>query len=132
MTPNDIALKIAQASSGHDVGFADAALVTDALAALGYEFVGHGVAGRYHESDEAIQGMRLYLVRKTGLHMQVVRNVLVAIERFGLKIREPDAHPSGVRTTEAAFEYVPQSGAARAAAQKPIDMRMPGQGRNYA
>ena len=130
MSPNDLALKLAQAAPQH-VAFDDVIIVADALATLGYSFEPPGVPGRYHESDEAQHSMRLYLCRTTGLAMQPVRNVLVAIEQIGLRIREPNSHPSGFCTSAAAFENVLKSGAARAAAQKPIDQRMPGMGKNY-
>ena len=122
MSPDDLALKVA-----HN----DAPLVIDALAALGYTFEVPGTPGRYHELDEGQHSMRLYLVGKTGLQMQIVREIMAAIHSTGLRVREPDAHPSGLRTTEPAFANVLQSGARRAAAQKPIDQRMPGMGKNY-
>jgi hypothetical protein len=131
MTPHDVALKIAQSAPQH-VDFESAAMVTAALASLGYDFVPHGTPGRFIESDEVRHSLALYLAGKTGLHIQIMRNILTAIERSGLRIREPDAHPSGLKTTAHAFATVKPFGAKHAAAQKPIDQRMPGQGRNYA
>lgn len=131
MTPDDLALKCAQRCRER-FSHNDAALVIDALAALGYTFEVPGTPGRIIESDEVRHSMALYLSRKTGLHIQIVRDILAAIHITGLNIREPDQHPSGLRTTEHAFTNVQPFGARRAAAQKPIDDRMPGQGRNYA
>jgi hypothetical protein len=135
MKPDDLALRIAQREArqgGARTNFEDASLVTEALASLGYTFEPPGVLGRYHESDEGRQSMALYLSRTTGLHIRTVHVTMNTIDKLGLRIREPDQHPSGLRTTEPAFANVLQSGAQRAAAQKPIDDRMPGQGRNYA
>jgi hypothetical protein len=135
MTPDDLTMQIAQREArqgGARTSFDDASMVIEALASLGYTFVPPGVPGRYHESDEGRQSMALYLSRTTGLHIQAVHVIMNTIDKLGLRIREPDAHPSGLRTTEPAFANVLQSGAQRAAAQKPRDDRMPGQGRNYA
>jgi hypothetical protein len=135
MSPDDLAVTIAQREArqgGARTSFEDAALVVDALARLGYEFVPPGHPGRYHESDEGRQSMALYLSRTTGMHIRAVHVIMNTIDKLGLRIREPDAHPSRLRTTEPAFANVIQSGAQRAAAQKPIDDRMPGMGRNYA
>ena len=48
MSPNDLALKLAQAAPQH-VAFDDVIIVADALATLGYSFEPPGVPGRYHE-----------------------------------------------------------------------------------
>jgi hypothetical protein len=122
MTPDDLAMQIAQREArqgGARTSFEDATLVIQALASLGYEFVPPGHPGRYHESDEARQAMALYLSRKTGLHIRAVHVIMNTIDKLGLRIREPDQHPSGLRTTEPAFSNVLQSGARRAAAQIP-------------
>jgi hypothetical protein len=135
MTPDDVALKLAtgkEARSGAGFSFEEATLVIETLAALNYTFVAPGTAGRFHESDEAMHSMRLFLSRKCGLHYRIIRLITDTLDRLQIRIREPDAHPSGLKTTEPAFANVIQSGAKRAAAQKPIDDRMPGQGRNYA
>jgi hypothetical protein len=134
MTPDDLTMQIAQREArqgGARTSFEDASLVVESLASLGYTFEPPGVPGRYHETDEAQHSMALYLSRKTGLHIRAVYCVLNTIDKLGLRIREPASHPSGLRTTEPAFANVLQSGAHRAAAQKPIDQRMPGQGKNY-
>jgi len=122
MTPDDVALKLAtgkEARSGVGFSFEEVTTVIETLAALGYTFEPPGTAGRYHESDEAMHSMRLFLSRKCGLHYRIVRLVTDALDRLQIRIREPDAHPSGFRTTEPAFANVIQSGAKRAAAQIP-------------
>jgi hypothetical protein len=131
MTPHELARKIAD-TYRPPLKLANVTPIIECLAALGYTFVEPGTPGRYRDSEEERQGLRLFLVRKTGLHMQLARCVLTAIDRLHLMIREPDAHPSGLRTTEPAFSDIRQSGAQLAASRKPIDDRMPGQGRNYA
>jgi hypothetical protein len=130
--PDSLALRVTHASAPRFT-LDEVSSVIDALAALGYEFVPPGVPGKYGESDEYKTHMARYLVGKTSLPLHVARDVLTAIGQFGLRIREPDAHPTaGSRTTAMAFEHVPRSGAQRAAAQKPRDDRMPNMGRNYA
>jgi hypothetical protein len=122
MTPDDLAMQIAQREArqgGARTSFEDASMVIEALAALNYTFEPPGVAGRYHESDEAQHSMALYLSRTTRLHIRAVYCVLNTIDKLGLRIREPNLHPSGLRTTEPAFANVLQSGAQRAAAQIP-------------
>jgi hypothetical protein len=104
---------------GARTSFEDATLVIEALAALNYTFEPPGVPGRYHDSDEGQQSMALYLSRTTGLHIRAVRVIMNTIDKLGLRAREPDAHPSGLKTTEPAFANVLQSGAQRAAAQIP-------------
>jgi hypothetical protein len=122
MTPDDLTMQIAQREArqgGARTSFEDASLVVESLATLGYTFEPPGVPGRYHETDEAQHSMALYLSRMTGLHIRAVYCVLNTIAKLGLRIREPDAHPSGLKTTEPAFANVIQSGAHRAAAQIP-------------
>jgi hypothetical protein len=131
LTPDDIALRVTQAAARR-FSFEEVTAVMEALAALGYEFRPPGSPGRYIESDEVRHAMALYLAGKTGLHLQITRGILVAIEKFGLRICEPLRHPSGLKTTAHAFTTVVPFGARQAAAQKPIDDRMPGHGRNYA
>jgi hypothetical protein len=131
MTPDELALKCAQRCGGR-FSHHEASLVTDALTSLGYEWAPLGSPGRYAESDEQRHHMSQYLIRVTRLPREVVKDVLVSAEQAGYRPREPDRHPSGVRTTACAYEFVPTNGAQRAGAQKPRDDRMPGQGRNYA
>ena len=131
MTPTDLATRIVDTYSPR-LFLDETTAIVEALASLGYTFEEPGVPGRYHHNNEEWQGMRLYLSRKTGLHIQIVRHTLTAIERLHLMIREPDQHPSGLHTTARAYEDVPRSGAQAAALRKPIDTRMPGMGRNYA
>jgi hypothetical protein len=131
MTPDDLALKVAQMCRER-FSHNDAALVIDALAALGYTFEVPGLPGRIIESDEVKHSMTLYLVGQTKLPISIVRSIVQAISITGLNIREPDQHPSGLKTTAHAFSTVKRFGAQHAAAQKPIDDRMPGHGRNYA
>jgi hypothetical protein len=122
MTPHDLAMQITQREArqgGARTSFEDASLVIESLASLGYTFEPPGVPGRYHESDEAQHSMRLYLSRATGMHIRAVHVIMNTIDRLHLRIREPDAHPSGLKTTEPAFANVIQSGARRAAAQIP-------------
>lgn len=131
LTHDDIALRVTQAAARR-FSFEAVTAVIEALAALGYEFRSPGSPGRYIESDEVKHAMAMYLAGKTGLRLQITRGILVAIEQFGLRIREPLRHPSGLKTTVHAFVNVQPFGARHAAAQKPIDDRMPGHGRNYA
>lgn len=131
MTPDDLAVTIAQRCHGR-FSFEDAALVIDALASLGYSFEVPGTPGRYADSDEVQNALRMYLEKTTGVHRNTVKDVLVAMEKFGYRPREPDQHPSGLRTNAYAFETVKKFGAQTAAAQKPIDNRIPNMGRNYA
>ncbi|HLG85134.1 MAG TPA: hypothetical protein VKY22_29400 [Bradyrhizobium sp.] len=129
-TPDDLAQRITRAATGR-VKHNAASAVTDALAALNYTFVPPGTPGRYAESDEIKHAMVMYLVKQTGLPRETVKDVLAGIEQSGLRPREPDQHPSGLRTTEPAFANVQPFGARHTAAQKPIDQRPPG-GKNYA
>jgi hypothetical protein len=131
MTPDDLAVTIAQRCHGRFT-HNEASLVIDALASLGYTFEAPGVPGRYAESDEVRHAMVQYLIKATALPRETIKDVLVAAEQFGCRPREPDQHPSGLRTMACAYENVPRSGAERAFAQKPIDNRMPGMGRNFA
>jgi hypothetical protein len=111
MTPDDLALAIAQREArqgGGRISFDDATLVIDTLASLGYEFVAHGVAGRFCDSDEQKHCMAMNLSRKTALHIRAVYVVLNTIDTLGLRIREPDQHPSGLRTNAYAHEDVKQ------------------------
>jgi hypothetical protein len=130
-SPDDLALILAQRGHGRFT-FEHAALVIEELDRLGYSFEAHGVPGRYADSDEGMHSMRMYLAKATGVHRETIKDILVAADLFGVRPREPDTHPSGAKTKACAYEAVPLTGAQRAAAQKPIDMRMPGQGRNYA
>ena len=134
MTPDSVALRVAQSAARHHAyAFDDVTACIEGLAALGYEFVPAGSpGGRIHESDEYKSSMAKFLTRTTGVPWQIARGVIAAIEQHGLRIREPDQHPSGLRTTEPAFTNVQPFGARRAAAQKPTDDRAPGEGRNYA
>jgi hypothetical protein len=118
MTNDDLAVTVAQRCHGR-FSFEDASLVIGALTDLGYTFEAHGVPGRYAESDEVRHHMVQYLVKATGVHRETVKDVLVAAEQFGVRPREPDAHPSGLKTKACAYEFIPRSGAQQAAAQIP-------------
>ena len=131
MTPHDLAVTIAQRCHGR-FAHNEAAMVIECLGALGYTFETIGTPGRYAESDEVKHAQVQYLMKQTALPRETVKDVLVSMEKFGYRPREPDQHPSGLRTTAHAWETVKPFGARHTAAQKPIDDRMPGQGRNYA
>jgi hypothetical protein len=131
-SPDDLALILAQRGHGRFT-FEDASLVIDELNSLGYTFVPPGTPGRFAESDETMHAMRMYLAKATGVHRETVKEILVAADLFGVRPREPDQHPSGLRTTAAAYETVRQFGKGRNnVAREYIDMRMPGMGKRHA
>lgn len=111
MTNDDLAMRIAQREARQGGGRIDhhqTTMVIDTLAGLGYKFVPIGTPGRYADSDEQKHGMALNLSRKTALHIRAVYVVLNAIAGFDLLIREPESHPSGLRTNAYAHETVKQ------------------------
>jgi hypothetical protein len=107
MSPDTLALTVAQRCGGY-FSHNEAALVIDALASLGYTFEVAGVPGRYCESDEQKHHLVQYLIKATELPRQTVKDVLVAAEQAGYRPREPDTHPSGMRTAACAYENVQQ------------------------
>ncbi len=118
MTPDDLAVTIAQRCHGR-FEHNEAALVIDTLVSRGYTFEPIGTPGRYAESDEQRHHMSQYLIGVTELARETVKDILVAAEQFGYRPREPDRHPSGLRTTAAAYETVYAPGAKHHAAQIP-------------
>jgi hypothetical protein len=111
MTNDDLVMQITQREArqgGARISYEDASLVIEALAGFGYTFVAPGTPGRYCDSDEQKHGMALNLSRATKLHIRAVYVVLNNIDRLGLRIREPDQHPSGLRTNAYAHETVKQ------------------------
>jgi hypothetical protein len=125
MTADDLALKIAQ-SWPVKLSLDDATAVVEALSGLGYTFVPPGLAGR-HACESAESGAHLarWLSQHTPLSWAEASEALRTIDRLGIRIREPDRHPSGLKTTMPAFADVKPLGAAFIAAQQPIDMRGP-------
>jgi hypothetical protein len=112
MTPGDLSMRIAQREArqgGGRVSLDDVALVIDALTGWGYAFVVPGTPGRFADSDEQRHAMALNLSRKTALHVRSVYVVLNAIDTIGLRIREPNQHPSALRTNAYAHEDVVQT-----------------------
>jgi hypothetical protein len=130
MTADDLAFRIAR-SGAPAIDPNDAATAVEALSALGYEFVPPGIEGRFVETDEDGRSMAEYLRQNTSLSWQTAHGILREIRRLGLRIREPDTHPSGLRTQARAYETVVPFGAATIAAQKPIDRRGPGSWRKH-
>jgi hypothetical protein len=108
VTPHDIALKVTQ-KAAQRFDFESATLAIESLSSLGYTFEPPGVDGRYpYQSDEGRYALTKYVADKTKLAAGVVRDVLTTIDHFGLRIREPDAHPSGLDTRECAITPVRQ------------------------
>jgi hypothetical protein len=108
VTSDNLALRITQ-KAAQRFDFESATLAIESLSALGYTFVTHGEPGRFpYQSDEGRYALTKYVADKTKLAAGVVRDVLTTIDHFGLKIREPDAHPSGLDTTECAITPVRQ------------------------
>jgi hypothetical protein len=105
LTPDELARTIKG-----QFNYVHAHLVIGTLARLGYTFVPHGTPGRYHESAEQQHGMALALTRMTGVrNVRHVRGVLEGCEAYGLRIREPDLHPSGIKTHRYGYETVPRT-----------------------
>jgi hypothetical protein len=131
MTDDSLAFKIARSGAPH-MDINDAAAAVESLTRLGYEFVPPGVEGRYLvEHAEGERAMAEYLRQNTHLAWRTAHEVLREIGRLGLRIREPDQHPSGYRTQEAAISNVQPFGAKLTAAQRPIDSRGPGNWKTY-
>jgi hypothetical protein len=106
MTPDDLALRITQSASPR-FSLDEVSVVIEALASLGYEFVPIGAPGRgAYDSDEQKTHLARWLFQKTSLPLHVARDVLTAVEQYGLRIKEPDAHPSGLKTRCHAYETV--------------------------
>jgi hypothetical protein len=116
-----LALRIAKAASPY-VDPSDVASIVEAIQALGYTFVPPGTPGRLLENDEAHRGLAEYLRREIdGIDFRIASKTIAAIHQLGFALREPDQHPSGLRTTEHAFTTVRPFGAKYTAAMKTID-----------
>jgi hypothetical protein len=95
----------------------------DALRSLGYDFVLPGAPGRYLENADQLSGLARHLhetVRPQISFMQAMA-LLNALSQMALRIREPDVHPSGLRTQAYAFTKVSGFGAKYTAAMKKIE-----------
>jgi hypothetical protein len=121
-----LALRLAQ-SAADRVSFDCASAVVEALESKNYTFEPSGVPGKYFESDDNQADLAKWLVRTTKVSWNEVREVLRAIDKLGLRIREPDVHPqtSDPRCTARAFENVVPFGAATAMAQKTDSSQLP-------
>jgi len=131
MLIDDLPFRIAR-SGAPALDHNDAAQAVEALSGLGYEFVPSGTPGRLVETDEMLGHMGRWISQNTTLPSNVAHAVLREIARLGLKIREPDRHPSGLRSTEPAFTAVRPFGAKTTAAMQPIDQRGPGNWKKHA
>jgi hypothetical protein len=91
----------------------DATTIIDALTGLGYTFETPGTRqGRYLETDDQHRGLADRLRHDLGVSSSVAHSALIGIGLLGYRIREPDKHPSGQRTTEPAFTHVVPFGSA--------------------
>jgi hypothetical protein len=131
MLIDDLPFRIAR-SGAPVIDFNDASAAVEALSGLGYEFVVPGTPGRIVETDEMLGHMARWISQNTSLPMNLAHAVLREVARLGLRIREPDRHPSGLRTTEPAFTAVRPFGAKTAPAMQPIDKRGPGNWKRHA
>jgi hypothetical protein len=113
MTDDNLALRVTHAAAPH-VNLADTVAALDAMRSLGYSFVSPGTPGRILESDDAQRGLAEYLRNETSLLFVSAFAVLHALARLQFRIREPDVHPSGLKTSEYAFTKVTGFGAAAA------------------
>jgi hypothetical protein len=83
----------------------------------GYTIVSQGTKGRFPESDDEWHTLRRWLSDTSplgALSSVEAKAVFDALSGMGLKVREPDQHPSGLRTTEKAFVDVKRIGAGSA------------------
>jgi hypothetical protein len=120
MSDEDFDLRITRAAAPH-LSLDDTTAALDAMRSLGYSFVSPGTPGRLLESDDAHRGLAEYLRSETSLSFTSAFAVLDALNRLHYRIREPDVHPSGLRTTEYAFTKVAPFGAKHTAAMKTIE-----------
>jgi hypothetical protein len=121
MTIDNLAIKIARLAAPR-IGIDDAEGVLDALAALGYTLETPGARpGRYIESDDQHHALADRVRQDVSISYGTASSALHAIARIGYMIREPDQHPSGLRTTEPAFTKVVGFGAKYTAAMKTIE-----------
>jgi hypothetical protein len=107
----NLALRVARTAA---MTFDDVSAALDAMTALGYTFVSPGTPGRILESDDAQRGLAEYLRNETSLSFASAFEVLHALAKLGYRIREPDVHPSFLKTSEYAFTKVTGFGAAAA------------------
>jgi hypothetical protein len=108
MSPDTLALTVAQRCGGR-FSFDDGSRVIDGLSALGYQWLPPGSLGRFADSDENKYRMIQAMAARTGLHREVVKDILTAAEQAGYRPAEPDQHPSGLKTGARAFEDVTRS-----------------------
>jgi hypothetical protein len=130
MTTDTLALRITQKAAPR-FALDEVSAVVEALAGWGYSFVPPGTPGRFAcETDESKYALVKSTADKTQLKVQVARDIVTAIEQSGLRFREPDTHPSGLKTTEPAHSNVQRLGPKFIAASQPIDKRPEG-GKRY-
>lgn len=110
---DNLALRATHAAAPH-LSHDDVTAALDAMRSLGYTFVAPGTPGRILESDDAQRGLAEYLRTETSLSFANAFAVLHALNRLQYCIREPDVHPSGLKTSEYAFTKVTGFGAAAA------------------
>jgi hypothetical protein len=120
MTNDGLALRVARAASPY-VDPSDVASVVDAVQALGYTFVASGSPGRLLDSDEAHRGLADYLQHEIGISFREAHKTIAAIHSLGFALLEPNMHPSGLKTSEAAYTTVRPFGARHAAGMKTIE-----------
>jgi hypothetical protein len=91
-----------------------ARMVFATLFEKGYTLVPEGTKGRFPESDDEWHTLRRWLRDASplgSLSSVEAKATFDALSGMGLKVREPDKHPSGIRTTEKAFTDVKRIGA---------------------
>jgi hypothetical protein len=118
VTDENFALKVARASH-RDLD--DAITAIEVMEPLGYSFVTPGTPGRMLVNTDQLCALARYLANKTRLEFRCAFDLLDGIAKLGFQIREPDVHPSGLRTNAYAHERVVSGGAAHAAASKTVE-----------